>query len=136
MIFEQYGLALAGGLLIGLTTTLLLLFNGRIAGVIGVFWRSISRFGDGNFLFILGLPLGAWLFHTLSGQAIPANHSSIVLAVIGGILVGIGTKLGNGCTSGHGVCGIARLSKRSVIATITFMVMGIVTVFLIRFLLT
>lgn len=134
MIFEQYGLALAGGLLIGLTATLLLLFNGRIAGVSGILWRSITQYGDGSFLFILGLPLGAWLFHMFSGQAIPAPHSSFALAVIGGILVGVGTRLGSGCTSGHGVCGIARLSKRSILATLTFMGMGIVTVLLLRLL--
>lgn len=131
-MFEQYGFALAGGLLIGLSATLMLLFNGKIAGVSGIFWRSITKNSDGSFLFIVGLPIGAWLFHTLSGQAAPAPHSSFVLAVIGGILVGIGVKLGSGCTSGHGVCGIGRLSKRSILTTMTFMGMGIITVFMMR----
>ncbi len=132
MLFEQYSYALLGGLIIGLSASLLLLFNGRIAGVSGIFWRSITKFGDGSFLFILGLPLGAWLFHTIFQQPIPVPHGSFVLAGIGGLVVGMGVKLGSGCTSGHGVCGIARLSKRSILATITFMGMGILTVFVIR----
>lgn len=136
MMFDQYGFAMAGGLLIGLSATLMLLFNGKIAGVSGIFWRSITKLGDGSILFILGLPLGAWLFHSLSGQAAPAPHSSFVLAVIGGVLVGIGVKLGSGCTSGHGVCGIGRLSRRSILATLTFMGMGIFTVLVMRQLLS
>jgi len=132
MFLDQYGYALLGGLIIGLSASLLLLFNGRIAGVSGIFWRSITKFADGSFLFILGLPLGAWLFHTISQQPFPVPHGSFVLASIGGLLVGIGVKLGSGCTSGHGVCGLAWLSTRSVLATLTFMGMGILTVYLIR----
>ena len=135
MILDQYAFALLGGLLIGLSASLMLLFNGRIAGVSGILWRSITKYGDGSFLFILGLPIGAWLFHTLSGQAAPLAQGSFALAIIGGILVGIGVKLGSGCTSGHGVCGISRLSKRSILATLTFMSMGIVTVLVMRHLL-
>ena len=136
MLPDQYGMALTGGLLIGLSATLMLLFNGRIAGVSGIFWRAFTKHGNGSLLFIAGLPLGAWLFHLLSAQAAPAPHQSFVLAVIGGILVGIGVKLGSGCTSGHGVCGICRLSKRSIVATIVFMGMGIITVFVMRQLLS
>jgi uncharacterized membrane protein YedE/YeeE len=136
MIFEQYGPAIFGGLLIGLSASLMLLFNGRIAGVSGIFWRSITKRTDGSFLFILGLPIGAWLFHTLSGQTIPAPNGSFLMAALGGVLVGIGVKIGSGCTSGHGVCGISRLSKRSIVATGTFMATGILTVFVMRHLLT
>lgn len=132
MLIDQYGYALLGGLIIGLSASLLLLFNGRVAGISGIFWRSIVKIGDGSFLFILGLPLGAWLFHAIAHQPYPAARGSFGLAVIGGLLVGIGVKLGSGCTSGHGVCGIGRLSKRSILATITFMGMGIFTVFLIK----
>ena len=129
---DQYGFALAGGLIIGLSATLLMLFNGRIAGISGIFWRSIVKLGDGSVLFILGLPLGAWIFHALFNQPEPDPRGSFTLAVIGGAIVGIGVKLGSGCTSGHGVCGIGRLSKRSILATLTFMGMGVLTVYLIR----
>ena len=136
MILEQYSSAIVGGLLIGLSASLMLLFNGKIAGVSGIFWRSITKHNDGSFLFILGLPIGAWLFHTLSGQAVPAPDGSFVMAALGGILVGIGVKVGSGCTSGHGVCGISRLSKRSIVATGVFMATGILTVFVMRQLLS
>lgn len=132
MLINQYGYALLGGLIIGLSASLLLLFNGRIAGISGIFWRSIVKIGDGSFLFVLGLPLGAWIFHAVSQQPFPAARGSFGLALIGGLLVGIGVKLGSGCTSGHGVCGIGRLSKRSILATFTFMGAGILTVYLIR----
>lgn len=132
MLFDHYGYALIGGLTIGLSASLLLLFNGHFAGISRIFWRSFTKFGDGSFLFVLGLPFGAWLFHTLFQQPFPAPRGSFVLASIGGLLVGIGVKLCSGCTSGHGVCGIARLSKRSILTTLTFMGTGILTVYLIR----
>jgi uncharacterized membrane protein YedE/YeeE len=127
--------SLAGGILIGLATALLLLANGRVAGISGIL-GGLLRPTRGDIAwrvtFILGLfaaPL-AWL----AMRAMPPaqiDHSPALLAV-GGLLVGIGTRFGNGCTSGHGVCGIARLSPRSLLATACFMAAGFVTVFIVR----
>jgi uncharacterized membrane protein YedE/YeeE len=124
-----------GGLLIGLGAALLLLANGRIAGVSGIL-GGLLRPARGDIgwrlAFVLGLlaaPLG-WL----AMQAMPPaqiDHTPALLAV-GGLLVGLGTRFGSGCTSGHGVCGIARLSPRSLVATLCFMVAGFATVFVTR----
>lgn len=123
-----------GGLLIGLAAIVLLLFSGRIAGISGIFWGAISFPNKllWRGLFLIGILAGAWLFHFISKQPIPSADGSALQAVIAGLLVGFGTKLGSGCTSGHGVCGIGRLSPRSLISTCTFMVAGITTVFIIR----
>ena len=129
---------LIGGLVIGLSASALLYFNGSIAGISGLFWSSLnapSKNGWSAVLFIIGLPLGALLFHHLSGKPIPDNTGSWIQAVLGGLLVGFGVKLGNGCTSGHGVCGIARFSIRSLVATLIFMATGIATVTVMRHLL-
>jgi uncharacterized membrane protein YedE/YeeE len=127
-----------GGLLIGLGAALLLLANGRIAGVSGIL-GGLLRPARGDIgwrlAFVLGLlaaPLG-WL----AMQAMPPaqiDHTPALLAV-GGLLVGLGTRFGSGCTSGHGVCGIARLSPRSLVATACFMAAGFATVFVTRHLL-
>ena len=129
--------ALAGGLLIGLAAALLLIFSGRIAGVSGM---AASAFGIADkgppwiqaTAFILGLPLGAWMI--ASSLRLPQIEvtGSIPLLLGAGLLVGFGTRLGNGCTSGHGVCGLARLSARSIAATATFMAAGFATVTFIR----
>ena len=129
---------LLGGLLIGLAATALLLFLGRIAGISGIVWGAVSGQADNSWrwLFILGLLLAPLLFHNLSGTPYPAaNPLPWGYAVVGGLLVGLGVKLGSGCTSGHGVCGLGRLSLRSLAATMTFMATGIATVFVIRHLL-
>jgi len=133
-MLSSYYFALAGGLLIGIAATILLYFNGRIAGVSGILWAAVTQNKNAlwQISFVLGLPLGAFLYHQLTGNAIPAANTNMAAAVVGGLLVGYGVKLGSGCTSGHGVCGIGRLSIRSIIATITFMVTGIITVFIIR----
>jgi uncharacterized membrane protein YedE/YeeE len=123
-----------GGVLIGLSATLLLLFSGRIAGISGIVWGAISpkRSGDSDplwrWLFIAGILLGAFLFHQMTGKPAPGANANYLLAAIAGLFVGMGVKIGNGCTSGHGVCGIGRLSTRSLAATITFMTVAIVTV--------
>ena len=119
-----------GGVLIGLSATLLLLLLGRIAGISGIVWAAITETGQRTWrlLFLAGLILGGSLFHWVSGVPIPEGNDNWVLAIIAGLIVGVGVKLGSGCTSGHGVCGIGRLSMRSLTATITFMVAGIVTV--------
>jgi uncharacterized membrane protein YedE/YeeE len=127
--------SLAGGILIGLATALLLLANGRIAGISGIL-GGLLRPARGDVAwrvaFLLGLFVAPLVWLTMRAMP-PAqiDHSPAVLAV-GGLLVGIGTRFGSGCTSGHGVCGIARLSPRSLAATACFMAAGFVTVFIVR----
>ncbi|MCR9179412.1 YeeE/YedE family protein [Erythrobacter sanguineus] len=123
---------LAGGVLIGLAAALMLLGAGRIAGVSGIAARAFG-IGSGSMprigasAFVIGLPLGALIIMGLSGAAAPSFAGPVPL-VIAGLIVGIGTRLGSGCTSGHGVCGMSRLSQRSLVATATFMVTGFATV--------
>lgn len=128
--------SLLGGVLIGLASTGLLLANGKIAGVSGVLGRSLfPAAGDlgWRLAFLVGLPLGAWLATRLTSDAMGYSiTASLPLLVGGGLLVGIGTQLGNGCTSGHGVCGLARGSRRSLAATLTFMAIAAITVFVVR----
>jgi uncharacterized protein len=121
--------ALAGGLLIGLAAALLLVLSGRVAGISGLVARAIGVADSGPtraqaLAFVLGLPLGTWIVSALVRHPVVAVTSSIPLLIAGGLLVGFGTRLGNGCTSGHGVCGIARLSPRSLAATAAFMGAG------------
>jgi hypothetical protein len=130
------GLSLAGGALIGIAAAALLLANGRVAGVSGVLARALTpERGDlaWRVAFLAGLPLGAllvsWVTGELHGFAITASWPVLVS---GGLLVGFGTALGSGCTSGHGVCGLARGSGRSLVATLAFMASGALTVFLAR----
>ena len=124
---------LAGGLLIGLAASLMLLGLGRIAGVSGLLARAtgISHAGPPQVLalaFVAGLPLGAWLLAQGSGGVSVRMPGSALTLVVGGLLVGFGTRLGSGCTSGHGVCGLSRLSPRSALATSLFMGSGFATV--------
>ena len=123
-----------GGVLIGLSATLLLLLLGRIAGISGIVWAAITDKGQRTWrwLFLAGLVLGGVLFHWVSGVPIPETSDSWVLPIIAGLFVGVGVKLGSGCTSGHGVCGIGRLSMRSLTATITFMLTAIITVAIVK----
>lgn len=125
---------LAGGLLIGLSSILLLLTLGRIAGISGIVWGALSDPDRSwRWQFVSGLVAGAFAIHALTGRPIPApSDAPLFMAVIAGILVGIGTRVGSGCTSGHGVCGIGRRSVRSIVATCTFMATGVVTVALLR----
>lgn len=129
--------AITGGLLIGTAAALLLLMSGRIAGVSGMLARATGLADSGPkrgqaAAFVVGLPLGAILVSTfLRGPEIVVT-SSIPLLIIAGLLVGFGTRLGNGCTSGHGVCGMARLSPRSLAATATFMGAGFLLVAVMR----
>ena len=129
--------ALAGGLLIGTAAALMLLLSGRIAGVSGMA-ASAVRIADSGppwrdaAAFVLGLPLGALLISQFVRSPEIIVTSSVPLLVAAGLLVGFGTRLGNGCTSGHGVCGVGRLSPRSIAATATFMATGIATVSVVR----
>lgn len=123
---------LAGGILIGLAAAVMLLGLGRIAGVSGLTAKAVGLGGSGiarsgAWMFVIGLPLGALIVMLASG-GIDATFASPVALAIAGLLVGIGTRLGSGCTSGHGVCGVSRLSGRSIVATLTFMATGIATV--------
>ena len=123
--------ALTGGLLIGLSVALFFIFNGRMIGVSGIasnFLISKDKKNE-NLLFLVGLILGPLIYTFILGREINILISnSLPLLTVGGILVGFGTKLSSGCTSGHGISGISRFSLRSIIATITFMIVGILTV--------
>ena len=128
--------AAIGGALIGLSVVLLMLFNGRIAGISGIFCGLISpQTSDRGWLlaFVVGL-IVAPLAAALAGFAVPTPQmpGSFVTIAVGGLLVGFGTRLGSGCTSGHGICGLARLSPRSIAATGVFMVTAVVVVALTR----
>lgn len=123
---------LVGGVMIGLAAALMLLGAGRIAGVSGITARATGLADSGMsrssaWMFLLGLPLGALLIAAITGQT-DAEFASWPVLVVAGLLVGVGTRMGSGCTSGHGVCGVSRLSQRSMIATATFMAAGIATV--------
>ena len=123
--------ALSGGLLIGLSVALFFILNGRMIGISGIasnFLVSKNNRID-NFLFLIGLILGPLIYNLVSGKEINISiSSSLILLIIGGSLVGFGTRLSSGCTSGHGISGISRFSLRSIIATITFMIVGVLTV--------
>jgi uncharacterized membrane protein YedE/YeeE len=130
-----YATPLIGGLLIGASAVALLALLGRIAGIAGIVWGAVSAQPDNawRWLFIGGLLIGPVLYHLVTGVPHPqASSLPWWQAVAGGLLVGFGVKLGSGCTSGHGVCGIGRLSPRSVAATIIFMATGVITVYVIR----
>ena len=127
---------LAGGALIGLATAFMLLGAGRIAGVSGIAARATGIADEGMsrssaIAFLGGLPLGAGLVLAAGAAAIPSLPSVTVL-IVAGLLVGFGTRLGSGCTSGHGVCGMSRLSPRSIAATLIFIAAGMATVALAR----
>lgn len=126
-----------GGLMIGVAATLMLGLNGRIAGVSGVLGSLLlDRQNDSapwRVLFLVGLVAGALLCAVLRPDLISMNLQTGWAGLIAaGLSVGFGTRMGNGCTSGHGVCGMARLSRRSVVATMTFMAAGFLTVFVMR----
>lgn len=126
-----------GGLLIGVAAGLVLLGLGRIAGVSGLAARATGIAGFGAprgvaVAFVLGLPLGAWLIARIAADGAIAYPDSPVVLGLGGLLVGFGTRLGSGCTSGHGVCGLSRLSPRSMLATALFMASGFMTVAAMR----
>lgn len=129
--------ALGGGILIGTAAALLLLLSGRVAGVSGIA-AVATRIADSGThwlqaaAFVVALPVGAWLVAGTVRTPQLTVTASVPLLIAAGLLVGFGTRLGNGCTSGHGVCGMARLSRRSIAATLTFMAAGFATVFIVR----
>ncbi|WP_137132915.1 YeeE/YedE family protein [Rhizobium sp. FY34] len=125
---------LAGGMLIGLSAILYLILTGRIAGISGI----LGRLAEGasplmNGAFVSGLVLGPLVYRLMTGSFPPMTiTASIPLVIIAGLLVGIGSRMGSGCTSGHGVLGLARLSPRSMAAVVTFLATGVITVTLLR----
>nr|WP_312986743.1 YeeE/YedE family protein [Comamonas koreensis] len=127
--------ALAGGALIGLAAVLLVLFNGRIAGISGIVAALLPprpQPGAWRLAFVAGLLAAPWLYQLFAPLPAASSPAAWPLLVLAGLLVGIGTRLGSGCTSGHGVCGLSRLSLRSLVATLCFMVSGFATVFVLR----
>ena len=127
---------LIGGLLIGLAAALLLLLNGHISGISGIVGGMLAPKNSEvgwRVVFVAGLLLGAFIYMLATGGSIPVRmQASVPVLVAAGLLVGFGTRLGSGCTSGHGLCGIARLSKRSIVASVVFFGVAMLTVFLTR----
>ncbi|RDL46066.1 YeeE/YedE family protein [Marinomonas piezotolerans] len=125
---------LSGGIIIGLTAAAYLLLTGKVIGISGILAQALfSKDRYLPFLFILGLIIGGSAYGVLTQQTVPfPEMRSPILLIISGLLVGYGTRLGSGCTSGHGVCGISRLSPRSLVATGIFMTMAILTVFITK----
>ncbi len=131
-------ISLAGGVMIGLSAVMLMALNGRIAGISGIVGGlvNLTMLKDGagawgwSLAFVVGLVISPFVYGLVGGE-LPAlvQPRSISVIILGGLIVGFGTRLGGGCTSGHGVCGMARLSQRSIVATITFMLTGFATVF-------
>ncbi|WP_018389979.1 YeeE/YedE family protein [Ancylobacter sp. FA202] len=129
--------SLIGGALIGLSAVLMLLAEGRIAGISGIASRLFPPYGDrafpGRLAFIAGLVGAPLLYAAVTGASVVQTVSAnLVLMVVAGLLVGFGSVWGSGCTSGHGVCGLARLSRRSFVATGVFMAAGFATVYVVR----
>ena len=128
--FTPYS-ALIGGVIIGLAVVIFFLFNGRLVGISGIAANALNQKDRriDNILFLVGLIIGPILYALISNKEINISISnSLPLLIVAGLLVGIGTRISGGCTSGHGISGIGRFSLRSIIATITFMVVGILTV--------
>jgi hypothetical protein len=128
--------ALVGGMIIGLSVSIMLLFNGRVTGISGIVNGLLTpQRGDSawRFTFLLGLFVGGLLLHFMAPQTFSgALATPTWTVVIAGLLVGLGTVMGSGCTSGHGICGISRLSPRSIIATLTFIIAGIISVYIFK----
>ena len=125
--------SLFGGILLGVSATVLLLVNGKVAGISGIMNGIMSpKKGDYSWrlLFAVGMIAGGLISVLMLGVAVPSTANlSLGMVIAAGLLVGIGTRLGNGCTSGHGICGMGRLSKRSIVATCVFMAVAGLTVF-------
>ena len=127
--------SLIGGSIIGIAVSLLLLFNGKVLGVSGILGELFNHPLSKNYwrlFFVLGLLISPLIYSTFHPIPLIEISSNKLLIIVAGLLVGFGSRLGSGCTSGHGVCGLARLSVRSFIATMTFIFFGFVTVFVIQ----
>lgn len=129
--------SLLGGALIGLSAVMLMAWEGRIAGISGIAGRLLPPYRDNALLsrlgFVVGLIVAPWVYGLASGSAVEQTVSTnLPLMAVAGLIVGFGSTWGNGCTSGHGVCGLSRLSYRSLVATCVFMAAAFVTVFVLR----
>ena len=133
-LINGYLMPLTSGVLLGLSAMWLLLSLGRIAGISGIVWGSLAGPERAwRWLFLTGLLAGGLLTHNIIGQPVPAESAApLWLIAASGLLVGLGTRMGGGCTSGHGVCGLGRRSPRSLVATATFMTLGVITVFIMQ----
>ena len=130
--FTPYS-ALTGGIIIGFAVAIFFYFNGRLVGISGIASNALTeeRNKIDNILFLIGLIIGPIIYTLFNQEQISISISnSYLLLIFAGLLVGIGTRISGGCTSGHGISGIGRFSVRSIIATITFMIVGIITVYL------
>ena len=128
--------ATLGGMIIGLAVVIFFLFNGRLVGISGIASNALTQKDNkfDNLLFLLGLIIGHIIYSLFTSNEINITISnSFILLIFAGLLVGIGTRVSGGCTSGHGISGIGRFSLRSIIATITFMIVGILTVLIKNF---
>ena len=134
--FTPYS-SLIGGLIIGVAVVLFFITTGRLAGISGIVSSTLEKNENkfSNLLFIIGLVFGPLVFIFFSkNDVVFKMTSSIPLIIVGGLLVGAGTKIGRGCTSGHGICGISRFSMRSIVATIIFMIFAMITVYFLQLL--
>lgn len=133
-MMHDYSLAFIGGTLLGISVVGYLYVNGGIAGISGLLAQILNPetiFKTSALYFLLGLLIVPFMYHWMVMPQIQINISPMAL-IIAGIFVGVGTRMGSGCTSGHGICGISRLSRRSIVATITFMFTAMITVYLMR----
>jgi uncharacterized membrane protein YedE/YeeE len=127
--------SLVGGFIIGASIVLYFYTTGRLAGISGILANTITNKLNraSNFLFILGLIIGPLIYFFFNKSSVNFEiTNSFILIILGGFFVGLGTKMGGGCTSGHGICGISRFSIRSIIATIIFIITAIITVFILQ----
>jgi uncharacterized membrane protein YedE/YeeE len=132
--FTPYA-SFAGGLLIGIAASMLILFNGRIAGVSGIIGQLLNGVNRDNLwriAFVLGIVVAPAIWQAWIGDLEIEIQTNALWLIIAGLLVGVGTSHGSGCTSGHGICGLSRFSMRSVIATLSFMISGMLTVYIVR----
>ena len=136
MDLTNFAYPLVGGILIGLASVVMLYFNGRIAGISGLLGMSLDKLSSANawrYLFLFGLVLGSIILNFINpgfyNYQIPVGYPTAIAA---GLFVGFGTRLGKGCTSGHGVCGLSRVSFRSLVATVTFIGLGMLTVAVVK----
>lgn len=128
-------MSLAGGIVLGLASAMFILFNGRvlgISGIVGGLLRPKTRDIVWRLSFLLGMLVAPSLYVAFIGPMQASIDASWAMVIVAGLLVGIGTRYGSGCTSGHGVCGLSRMSPRSLVATLSFMAAGFITVFLLR----
>ena len=127
--------SLLGGLIIGSAVVLYFYTTGRMAGISGIFSKGLTAKNNrgSNLFFLLGLVIGPSFYLFVNNQEISFNiTNSFLLIIVAGFLVGLGTRMSSGCTSGHGICGISRFSTRSIIATISFVITGVITVFVLQ----